>query len=109
MSFRSGSFAFGDNSPSLTRRAVGRGGGIAPASNFPMGSLRSKSSRPILNDSDSQESIGSTDRSSAVTTASVSMEKTSAVVFNLGDEPLVGFAGSFCMQFQMGFETCKDN
>lgn len=85
LSFRSGSSAVGDNSPTLTRRAVGRGSGFL-ASSLPLGSLRSRSPRPLLNDSDSQESIGSTDRSSAVTT---SVEKTSAVVFDLGDEPLV--------------------
>lgn len=85
LSFRS--FAVSDNSSSL--RAVGRGGGV-PASNLPTGGMRSRSSKPLLNDSSgSLESINSADRLHAMTATSMSTEKTSAVVFGLGDDPLV--------------------
>lgn len=85
LSFRS--FAVSDNSSSL--RASARGGGV-PASNLPGGGMRSRSSKPLLNDSGSLESINSVDRQHAMSaTSSMSTEKTNAVVFGLGDDLLV--------------------
>lgn len=88
LSFRSGSFTTaGSGSPSLVRKAVGRGQPVV-ASTLPPAPLKSKS-KVQLYDEGSQESIfASLERPAAVTSTSTA-EKSNAVVFDLGGDMLV--------------------
>lgn len=87
LSFRSGSFTTaGSGSPSLVRKAVGRGQPVV-SSTLPSASLKSKSKAQY--DEGSQENIfASLDRPAAVMSTSTA-EKSHAVVFDLGGDMLV--------------------